>query len=171
MASDGIPIRGGEQEEEEVEELQYEWSTEGERELPAQQEAEEERLEPVMAVAGVVVAGAIVAGLAVAGDEVEEVEEVEQLEEVEELFERRSREPSGEPGQDSEPGYDLVRSLSSILTFHRLQSPPLFSRTMTVSPELPCHPCTRARTSTPAKSLMTASRALRGGRCTGTSRT
>ena len=38
-----------------------------------------------------------------------EQEEQEEQEEEVEVVERRSREPSGEPGQDSEPGYDLVR--------------------------------------------------------------
>ena len=90
VASDGIPIRNGEAGGEEEDELQYEWSNEGEQELA-------QRPEPVE-------------HIEVVEEEIleQEVEVVEDLEDIEEVFQRRSREPSGEPGQDSEPGYDLV---------------------------------------------------------------
>ena len=86
FASDGIPIADGEEEEDG--QLQYEWSTEGEREIPGEEGREED-----------------------GGEEEVVIEQAVKSEESEEEFSElsdRVREPSGEPGQDSEPGYDLV---------------------------------------------------------------
>ena len=50
-----------------------------------------------------------------AEQEQEEQGEQEEQEGEVEVVERRSREPSGEPGQDSEPGYDLVRKCTFLI--------------------------------------------------------
>merc|ERR1719285_8997 len=100
MASDGIPIRAGDDiDGDDDEELQYEWSTEGEREITEQEirpEADSPQLDQEL--------------LPVHldhGQRVEEVAEEFQESDLEEEPIRRSGEVSGEPGQDSEPGYDL----------------------------------------------------------------
>merc|ERR1719350_1703608 len=95
MASDGIPIRAGDDiDGDDSEELQYEWSTEGEREIEPERDSPQvdQELLPVHLDHG---------------QRVEEVAEELQESDLEEEPERRSREASGEPGQDSEPGYDL----------------------------------------------------------------
>merc|ERR1719228_1297886 len=97
MASDGIPIRAGDDVDGDVgEELQYEWSTEGEREIEPERESLQvldQELPPMVHLDQ--------------GERVEEVDEELQESDLEEEPVRRSREVSGEPGQDSEPGYDL----------------------------------------------------------------
>merc|ERR1719209_2105604 len=100
MASDGIPIRAGDDiDGDDDEELQYEWSTEGEREI-TEQEIEPERDSPP-------VDQELLPVHLDHGQRVEEVAEEFQESDLEEEPVRRSREASGEPGQDSEPGYDL----------------------------------------------------------------
>merc|ERR1719209_2882703 len=100
MASDGIPIRAGDDiDGDDDEELQYEWSTEGEREI-TEQEIEPERDSPP-------VDQELLPVHLDHGQRVEQVAEEFQESDLEEEPERRSREASGEPGQDSEPGYDL----------------------------------------------------------------
>merc|ERR1719331_137238 len=92
MASDGIPIRAGD-EIDDGEELQYEWNTEGEREIEPERDSPDQELLPPVHLDH--------------GQRVEEVAEELQESDLEEEPVRRSREASGEPGQDSEPGYDL----------------------------------------------------------------
>merc|ERR1719397_59434 len=100
MASDGIPIRAGDDiDGDDDEELQYEWSTEGEREI-TEQEIEPERDSPQLD-------QELLPVHIDHGQRVEEVAEEFQESDLEEEPIRRSREASGEPGQDSEPGYDL----------------------------------------------------------------
>merc|ERR1719285_111547 len=100
MASDGIPIRAGDDiDGDDEEDLQYEWSTEGEREI-TEQEIEPERDSPQDD-------QELLPVHLDHGQRVEEVAEEFQESDLEEEPIRRSREASGEPGQDSEPGFDL----------------------------------------------------------------